>query len=793
MKYKSRVSAFVVLCVMLSGAMNARAQVAGISALPTQDGVRAAAAYKILKYDIAVQLPAASATSAADRAMSVTATLDARNVGNGAGRTFTVRLNTATEMRAVQVGGAAATFTKRLDERAKLQQITVALPSPIAPNATLSVRFEYRLPVERNSGLLAVGVDGAQALPLSSWYPTPNTLVSPRGLDSAPFRLTVTTPNAGDTLISSGRSVNANTYEQSLDTQPFFLTGKWTSIESDANTRAFMFEGARPEERARADEMLKLAIAARAFFSQTLGGMVDVPVRVVAVRRGAGYDNTGTILIDASAFRRSRLDAATAVTIAEGIAHLWIGGTTPIGGEGAGVVREGLTRYLATLFIEKQFGAEAAAAERTRSRLAYLPVANRDAPLSDASAQFDTYYTSVTNKGALIWNLIENTLGRERMLRVLAAQVQNARADKSEADSAPLTLDALRAALIAEAGSAGATMTKLLAHGFDQPTDMDLLIGVPQQRGGEYVAALRNTGSLDALVAVSATLANGERLNVTTTVPARDFGEARFRTASPPVRVEVDPQKIYPQLDYSNDVAPARVASVDDPLNEANRLIARSDFAAAEINAREALLRTPNMSEARTLLARALLGANKLDAAEAEFRRVLEAPLPSASSLAWANIGLGDIARTRGQIPEAARRYDEAARTDAEYATTFAARNRRLQTEGQAAVAAPVDEAVRAFVTRFDAAIKSGRRADIEALVASGEIPDFAKGIAGNQPEVWTTRVLRTEALSANLIAADVQFTTRVLGVDKEGPALMLLVRDNGNLKLAAFPIFEVR
>ncbi len=773
---KLKSSPLIIICLAFIFAMSVHAQDAG------------RAAWSVLRYDIAAQ------TNAPDRVMNASATLQARNVGDAAGKTFTVRLNPAIEVRAAQVGGANATFSKGTDARANLQQIIVALPSSVAPNETLTVKIDYRFPLERNSGLASLSTEGAQFLPLSAWYPTPNTIVSPRGADSAPFRLTVT-PNAGEAVLSSGRNTGANTFEQTLNAQPFFLTGKWTTIEAAtaANITAHLYEGATADERARADELIKLAAAARSFFAQTLGATVDVPMRLVAVRRGAGFDNAGTVLVDAAAFRRPRTDAATALTIAEAAAHIWIGGASAVGGDGAGVIREGLSRYLALLFIEKQFGAEAADAERARARTAYAAVARRDAPLALASPLFDTYFTSVTNKGALVWRLIEQAMGREKMWRVLTQQLQATRSiDKTDADVRALTLAALRAALVAEAG-ANSIAADVIAYSFDQQTETDLLVGLPQKRGAESIAALRNTGSIPASVKVVATSADGERFTTSAVIPAKDFGEARFATTKTLTRIEIDPEKIYPQLDYANDIAPAVQNLNDEPLSEATRAFTRSDFANAEIFAREALTRTPAMSEARVLLARALLGANKIEAAEAQFKQTIEAALPTANALAWSNIGLGDIALKRGQTAEAARRYDEAARVDAEYASTLAARNKRIQVEKQAG-ASPVDEAARAFMTRLDAAIKSGRRPELEALIVPGELALFAKGIAGTQPEIWQTTVLRTESQGANRILADVQINTRALGVDQQGTAVFVLARDgSGAFKLADVQFFEVR
>src|SRR2546430_14800229 len=124
--------------------------------------------------------------------------------------------------------------------------------------------------------------------------------------------------------------------------------------------------------------MLSPAANARAFYAGLLGAAPDMPIRLVAVRRGAGFNDAGAALIEWGAFRRPKLDAATAMLIADSVAHLWVGAQTPIRGEGSGVLRDGLTRYLASLFIEKQFGRDAAEAELLRQRMAYAAVVKRD-------------------------------------------------------------------------------------------------------------------------------------------------------------------------------------------------------------------------------------------------------------------------------------------------------------------------------------------------------------------------------------------------------------------------------
>ena len=69
----------------------------------------------------------------------------------------------------------------------------------------------------------------------------------------------------------------------------------------------------------------------------------------------------------------------------------------------------------------------------------------------------------------------------------------------------------------------------------------------------------------------------------------------------------------------------------------------------------------------------------------------------------------------------------------------------------------------------------------------------FINGVVGTQPEIWQTRVLRTEQLDANLAAADVSLNTKELGREESGTAVLILARVGGGWKLAGIDLFEVR
>jgi tetratricopeptide (TPR) repeat protein len=743
---------------------------------PAQD--EPTAVWQITRFDITASL-------LPDRALTARALLTVRNIGRGTGTSITLRINQKAEIKGATVGEGSATF-RAGDIRNELQLVRVTLPAAVAPGASAQVGLDYRLPVAENTGLASLSPVGSQFLPLSYWYPSHSTIASPRGADVAPLRLTVNGAGAETVVVAPGRGAG-QTFDQMLHVQPFFLVGSWDAVNGagEANgVNAFIPKGASTEERKQAEELIALAGTARSFYAGLLGTAPDMPIKLVTVRRGAGFNEAGTVLLDTAALRRTKVDASSALLIAEGVARMWIGGIAPVRGEGGGALREGLPRYLATLFFEKQFGRDVADAERTRERVTYSTVSKRDGPLARTIPQDPTYFNSSSNKGAMVWRLAERSLGRDAMMTVLRAAIQRASSEQEG-----LNLANLRAALV-ERG--GASLKTLLDYELDQPTDLDLLIGLPQQRGNQWVAALRNTGSVDASVTVAGTTATGERLNVQAVVPARNFGEAVFNTPARLSRVEVDPDKIYPQLDYSNDVIP-RASQAEDPLVEANAKFVKQDYAGTEASARDMLTNSPRMQEARILLARALLAQGKLEEAEKEFRAALEERLPTPFALAWGNVGLGEISLRKGQAAEAARRFNDAVRAESDYASTLAARQGRIKAEAAANASAAPDEAARTFIAQLDQAIKSGRKAELDALVVPGELVSFVGGIVGSQPELWQTKVVRTEQLDANRLAADVQINTRQLGRDAAGTAVLILTRVGGSWKLSGIEFFEVR
>jgi hypothetical protein len=737
----------------------------------------ATAFWRVSSYDINASI------QQAEQLLGVTTTLNAVNVGQGQGSTFTVRLNSKGSIKAASVAGAAATFRSSPEPRGGLQRVVVSLPAPISPNQPVSVTLNYSLPVESNTGLTAISLVSSQFLPLAFWYPTPNTPFNVRGADTAPFKLSVNLPN----VISSGVERSSSSFEQTLNGQPFFVQGDWDKVDGTGEGKgitAYVPKGVSADDRKRAENLIAYTATARSFFSTLLGPAPDVPLRLVAVRRGSGFSDTGTVLLDADVFRTPRLDSETALSVAETVGRLWLGGQTAIRGEGGGVLRDGLVRFLANQLLEKQFGRDAAESELLRQRLAFAAVAKRDAPVARANPLDSTYYGSVPNKGAMIWRLVNRRLGQDVFLGVLRGLLQSAKTDPNG-----LSLATFRAALVERGGE---SLKTLLDQQLDQITDMDLMVGLPQARGAEWVSALRNIGSTDASVTVVAITERGERVTVEGLVPARNFADVIFRTPARIVRVEVDPEKLYPQLDFSNDTVP-KIRDITEALGEATSQLGAHDFVKAETVSREIVNAYPRLQEARILLARALLSQNKMDEAEKLFRAAAEEPLPTTATLAWSNIGLGEISLKRGQAAEAVKRFGEAVVSSRDYPSSLAARAARIRAEAAANNAPAIDESAKTFITQLSQAIVNGKKSELDNRIVQGELVRFVSGVVGTPTELWETRVVRTELMDANLLAADVAIRAKQLGRESSGTAVLLLSRTPTGWKLSGIELFEVR
>lgn len=733
--------------------------------LHAQDPARGGptATWKVLKYDLDVTLPAASS-----RSMAAKAVLSLKNVSGSPASTLTLRISPEAVVSSVKINGATVEHSRSEETGggARLQRAAVRFPS-VAPNIDLTAIVDYRIDLKENSVLSSITPASSTFLPLSFWYPTPNSWFFTRGADMAPLRIKVISPG-GLSVVSSGTETGG-TFDQALAVQPFFIAGKW-EVSNEKGVAVYMPAGTGPEAQRRAGELAALLSEARSFVANVLGKAPEVPLRIVAARRGGGFSSAGTLIVDESVFRRSHIDSLTAMNIAEAAAKLWLGSAVTVNDVGFGAISEGLSRYLATQFIESKYGKDVADVERQRQRNAYAAVSKRDAPMATVSPLDDYYFPVVANKGAMAWRLLAGRAGQAEFGNVI----------RSSAQDGSLSLDELRSAFSAH--------KELVNYLFDQVTDMNLRIGLPVAAGAGHRSELANSGTIDATVDVAATTATGEKIKTSATIKAQSFGQAVFPTQTKIIRAEVDTENLYPQTDYSDDVQP-RESTESDPVLAAKRLFDKQDFAGAESVSRTLLRDNPRLDDLRIILARSLLAQNKTAEAEKEFRAVLNEKLPTARSLAWANVGLAEVASRANQKQEALKLVDAAIAADAEYGASLAARNLR----NRLGTPPPTDSEVISFFTEFDKAASSNRKADIDALVMPGEITRFTGGVSGST-ESWKTQVKQIDRVDADTLLVEAEMNIKLLNKEAEtGLAVYRLTKVGNSWRLSAVEMFEVR
>ncbi|HRI04317.1 MAG TPA: hypothetical protein PLL77_11290 [Pyrinomonadaceae bacterium] len=722
------------------------------------------ATWRVQKYDLNVTLP----QDERSRVVTARAILSIKNVSGAPAGTLTLRISTAAEVASIKINDAVVDFTKA-EEKAgsfSLQRVGMRFGS-LAPDAILTAAVEYKLSIKENSAVAAFSGGGGHFLPLSFWYPTPNSWYFTRGADTAPVRLKVMAAG-GATVVSSGTET-AGSFEQKLNGQPFFVAGNW-DVSNQNGVSVYLPKGAAAEGQKRAAELAAIMSEAKTYIFGVLGNAPDVPFRIVSNRRGGGYGSGGTVLVDEAVFRRSKVDSLTAMSIAESVAKIWLGNAISLTGEGSGVIGEGLSRYLATQFLESKYGKDVADIERQRQRTAYAAVSKRDAPMATVSPLDDFYYPEVANKGAMVWRILAKRIG--------AAQFANT--IKTNTADGNLTLAELRSAFVEH--------KELVDYFFDQVTDMNLLAGIPQTTGAETKVALRNTGATDVTIDIVGTTATGERLTTSTTIKGTSFGEVVFKSPNKVVRVEIDADKLYPQTEYSDDIAP-RETTDSDPLLAAKRYFDKQDFVNAEKTARTLLAGLPRFDDLRVLLGRSLLAQGRNADAEREFKAVIDEKLPTSRSLAWANVGLAEVASKNNQNDAAIKFAEAAIFADADYGASLAARNLR----NKLGYASPGDPGVKAFFVEFDRAASSNRKADIDSMVMSGEVAKFASGVSGST-EQWQTQIVQIDRLDVNTVLVEANMTVKLLTRNAEtGTAVYRLIKVGSGWKLAGVEMFEVR
>ena len=254
---------------------------------------------------------------------------------------------------------------------------------------------------------------------------------------------------------------------------------------------------------------------------------------MVAAKRGGGFDGAGTVLLSEAHFDAERSTLSRLLRLLRWPDFGWA--PKPVRGDRPACCAKGWSVFGDAVF-EKQFGADATEERAERWHMSRLPNATRRSRTAPLEV---TCFNSVSNKGAMVWRLAYNLIGRDQFIATLRELLA-----AGKTDPAGLSLARVRA-VMAQRG--GAAIGGILDQEFDQPTDMDLMVGLPQQQAGQWTAALRNLGSFEARVSIVATTANGQRLVAETTIPAQDFGQVKFQSPTLWYGSKLDPDKKHPQ------------------------------------------------------------------------------------------------------------------------------------------------------------------------------------------------------------------------------------------------------
>src|SRR5262249_50440253 len=359
-----------------------------------------------------------------------------------------------------------------------------------------------------------------------------------------------------------------------------------------------------------------------------------------------------------------------------------------------------------------------------------------------------------------------------------------------------VTLEDLRQSIAKEMGAGG---DKLFSQWIDSIIEPNLIVGapLPSDKPGTQRVNIRNLGTGDVPVQLVATTAANKQVSVLVLVPSENIVSAEIPTGDKITALELDPDKLIIQTSYDNDM---RSGDFKNPRQSAitlfNSSIAdfnKGQYADAESKLKQAVQLDQRNPTVHAWLARTLAAQKKFDEAAAEANAALKAEPPVASAVAWARISLGQVAMAKGQNAEAVENLRRGLANAEETPAQFAVRELLIQAERAANAAPPVDDAIRQYVSKLDAAIREPTSDKLFLLAIKNNLKRFVQGITVSHPSAWSTEILRSDRLDANRVALDVRITARTEGKDQSGTSVLVLYRGGGGWMLEDVQLFNVK
>lgn len=774
--------------------------------------------FEIRNYDLAVRL------LPEEQKVEVTATLSLVNLSGPdlADRIllstsnrprFSFFLNLKAQVTAMKVNGGAVEFKTAEDPRNNLLRVSTDINGTIASARELTTEFVYSLPTTERSSALHLSRTEAFVLPNSFWFPVVHTPFAEHGADTAPVKIAV---SAGEGLkvISSGIRKSENSFEQSQAALPFFIVGDYEMLRGGADAypvEVYYPRGVSETGKQQAQRLVAEAERILKFYSGYFGVAAVAPFRIITTQarqlstttsdsfsqgREISFTAVGAATVDDNLFRRDALDQGTIELLANAAARSWIDGQVLLRGRGTGMLRDGLPAFLVAQYIGERYG-QALQVEAWESfRRAYATIARSDAPLLMQSQLDRNYTTSIFNKGAMVWRLLESTAGQGVFRTALRGSLSRNRVDVLIFGDwrSPLCnvsrCASFRGNLLASGADRRLT-GEVFSNWIETVVLPDFAIGQPQPVANGWESTVTNFGTGDMTIDVVATTDKGEKLRQQVLVKASEYGTVTFATPAQLVTIETDPENKFLQIDYANDIYPRR-PSESEYFGQANFAFSRGDLTTAEARAREGLKANPRATTLKALTGRILLALKKLDEAAGLFNDALKAdPLPILA-YGWSHQGLGEIALQQNRGAQAAGHFRLAAAADLDAASTIAARDAALKAE-QSVGRISIPEEITSFLQKFDAAILESTASVVNPFVEIGNLRRFAQSLVVRKPTTWVTEPLRTEPWDGNRISVDVSLRIRIEGRDYAGRAVYVISRAGGRILLSEVPVFDVR
>ncbi len=699
-----------------------------------------------------------------------------------------LRIGENVQVNSIQIDGVPWTYLEAKDDRTRMIGLNGDLARPLRPAASMKVLVSYKFTAENPSARSTIDWGESFLLPESFWFPMIHTpFLVDYNVDTAPCALTVSAPAplrgiaTGQPAQGRGDGESAS-YDARELVQPFFIAGDyelWGGKPS--GIEIYLHRGyavAQPATLVATQQEVQRILE---FYTGLLGTPITTPVRIVASSQIPAYGSPGLLVLDERTFARRILDEETISFLATNIARMWIGALHPIQGPGHGVLYDGLPSYLMSLYVEKAYGPQARLKTIERFQRGYLSLVSGgtayDAPLGRQTLLNREYYTSIFNKAPMVLRLMENQLGREKLVEVLRGLRKSGHGTISLAD--------FQSALHL-AGSVSA-MKPLLDQWFYDVVLPDFAVGKPVKESEGWSVNLANFGTGDAEVSVEVTLSNGQQMRQKLKIQSQGYARALFNTTTEPISAIVDPERFYLQANYGNDRFP-QTPSVDQLVSQGTLALGQSDFKTAETKLREAIQVDASNRQGHAAWARTLALTGRHEEALKEAEAALQMPPVPLSAYAVACLARGDVAMARNQPAEAVEPYRQAVYSYAEDAALLSARDAMIRAERAASMLPAVDGSVQAFVSQFDAAVSSGRPAQVKELVDSRALKRFIAGVSFVKN--WKSEILRAEKLDNHRALVDVNTRATTTDKDRSARALYLLRRSGSGWVLDDIPVF---